>query len=259
MGLDAMVHSAKRSGHSAWVKPTSQSRRRARRNPTTSPGDRSSFIHDALYLQWIEHIFGRPDEKPRDLFFEFGVFPASDRELVELIRLTMSRSGEDLKIYTDEHIHAGLSGIFSVDYSCIGHSLQQAGFSANLEAAINAIEALYVDLFTCRCSPTLSHLNEVGNPVNAICYMLWDVTVLGYWEGRPDREAGQTCIAELMRRVLSIEHDACRESALHGLGHLAHYRSDLVEPIVGEFLRSSGALRPELRHYAECAALGRVQ
>lgn len=61
----------------------------------------------------------------------------------------------------------------------------------------------------------------------------------------------------ILRRLLAIPHDACRESALHGLGHWAHHYPQ-VAGIVDEFLSSAPGLRPELIAYAERARIGNV-
>lgn len=69
-----------------------------------------------------------------------------------------------------------------------------------------------------------------------------------------------TEVVEVMRSILAIDHVACQESALHGLGH-GHHREQAaaVERIVDEFLEREGNLRPELRKYAQAARIGCVQ
>jgi hypothetical protein len=68
----------------------------------------------------------------------------------------------------------------------------------------------------------------------------------------------QACL-EVMRRTLELDADACRESALHGLGHWhAEYPSE-VEAIIAQFLEQQDSLRPALRAYALAAQAGCVQ
>jgi len=64
-------------------------------------------------------------------------------------------------------------------------------------------------------------------------------------------------ILGVMRRILNLPHDACRESALHGLGHWHSYDSR-TSGIIEEFLSCAPQLRPELMEYAEYAKTGRV-
>jgi hypothetical protein len=59
----------------------------------------------------------------------------------------------------------------------------------------------------------------------------------------------------VLRRLLAIPHDACRESALHGLGHWAIYYPQVAQ-MIDEFLRNTPHLRPELVTYAERARTG---
>jgi hypothetical protein len=64
-------------------------------------------------------------------------------------------------------------------------------------------------------------------------------------------------ILATLHLLLSIRHDACQESSLHGLGHWAR-RCPQAADIVDEFLFSASGLRPELIAYAELARIGRV-
>ena len=60
-----------------------------------------------------------------------------------------------------------------------------------------------------------------------------------------------------LRAILAIPHDACRESALHGIGHWVRHYSQLAD-IVDQFLSGTPGLRPELVTYAESAKAGNV-
>ncbi len=61
-----------------------------------------------------------------------------------------------------------------------------------------------------------------------------------------------------MRRTLDLSSDACRESALHGLGHWHLEYPQQVEAIIDRFLDSHPDLRSELKAYARAARKGRV-
>lgn len=103
----------------------------------------------------------------------------------------------------------------------------------------------------------LGHLDEPGaGPLNQICYMLWDTTPLGYWEGSSEKETFYPVVLAVLGYALRSRNIACVESALHGLGHLRLHRERDVTPMIDEFIRSSPKLRPELRRYAENAAAG---
>jgi len=81
--------------------------------------------------------------------------------------------------------------------------------------AIEAIKTLYQDCFTPRCAPVLGHLNEPGaNPLNQVCYMLWDASPLSYWENRPNREVFYGAVVDVLEMALKSPNPARVESAL---------------------------------------------
>lgn len=68
----------------------------------------------------------------------------------------------------------------------------------------------------------------------------------------------KTCL-EVMDRALELDHPACQEGALHGLGHFHHGYGRQIRAIVDAYLRRTGpTLPPELRAYALSARGGRV-
>lgn len=78
--------------------------------------------------------------------------------------------------------------------------------------------------------------------------------------GRPEEPSRAEFDAEVLvvlRRLLAIPHDACRESALHGIGHWADYYPSAAS-IVDDFLANTSGLRPELVSYALGARIGGV-
>ena len=64
---------------------------------------------------------------------------------------------------------------------------------------------------------------------------------------------------EVLRRILAIPHDACRESAIHGLYHFQKWNAGASTRIIDEFLATALGLRPELIEYAKAAREGKIQ
>ncbi|MEO0650485.1 MAG: hypothetical protein AAFZ65_07395, partial [Planctomycetota bacterium] len=75
---------------------------------------------------------------------------------------------------------------------------------------------------------------------------------------------------DVLERILAIEHDACRASALHGLGHLIESWGEShpgfeaqrarAERAIDAFLaRESSGLRAELAEYARAARAAQIQ
>ncbi len=63
---------------------------------------------------------------------------------------------------------------------------------------------------------------------------------------------------EAKEKFLKLKAESCLESVLHGLGHWYLRIPERTEPIVRRFLQRTD-ISPELRKYAERAAVGRVQ
>jgi hypothetical protein len=61
----------------------------------------------------------------------------------------------------------------------------------------------------------------------------------------------------VLPQLLSIPHDACRESALHGVSEWQLYYPT-AETIVDDWLARTPGLRPELVSYAQRAKVGNV-
>jgi hypothetical protein len=129
------------------------------------------------------------------------------------------------------------------------------------ERRIRSIYVLYRDLFAPRCSDHLGHLSsgsEAANPLNAICYMWWDVCPLPHNVHYPEKERVDPVILDVLKRTLQLESNACREGALHGLGHFGFYYPDPVHAIIDDFLGSGARIPESLREYARTARTGMI-
>jgi len=71
-------------------------------------------------------------------------------------------------------------------------------------------------------------------------------------------EVDAACLA-VIEKALAMDHDACRESALHGLGHAKWYYPAEVQRIIGDFLKAGKNISPDLWKYAEAAGTGIIQ
>jgi len=89
--------------------------------------------------------------------------------------------------------------------------------------------------------------------------MWWDFDC---WCGpRTDGKEREQNLAFLnsMTTTLGLPHDACRESALHGLGHWHRaYPTETVQ-IIDAFLLTNPGIREELKRYALAARCGCIQ
>jgi hypothetical protein len=214
------------------------------------------------YQPWLEHVFDRPVGVPAwYVDIDAHEFPAEAQVVTDLITRTMRRSGTDLLVYSDAQVNQGLFYIFNpANSNTIFAILDETVPLEQKIAAIRSIKLLYKDCFTPRCAPVLGHLDEPGtNPLNAICYMLWDVTPLTYWEGWNQKDQAYAAVLDVLKFALTSTNRACVESALHGLGHLRYLMPRQVEQIIQRFLSKPHIRNEHLLQYAKDAQKGCVQ
>jgi hypothetical protein len=206
--------------------------------------------------EWVSLLFGRAD--PTDLsrtIDELKTVCDLNEDTVRRLTEVFDNPTRYLSPFSeevvDQAIWAHMFYTFGVVYEeTIGWPLR--------DRLIRSVEIFYREYFVPRCAPVLGHLNQPDKPLNSACYMFWDNDC---WRPEQWREANDRCdlaLLESMRSILAIDHIACQESALHGLGHWHSARPQEVEAIIDEFLRRSSTISPELRSYAEQARQGRV-
>jgi len=213
------------------------------------------------YDDWVRHVF---DHRVTDPAWYWDVEadtrePEPPESVACLTRLF--EEPEFLAQYSDGQVNQGFWYLVHNCCSNYTSSLIEPGVAwPERQRGIRAIAALFTRLFARRCSDHLSHVDEKGaSPLNSACYMWWDL--FPTW-GQPEDPAAAELDAELlavMSQILSIDSLPCQESALHGLGHWHMHYPARVQEIITGFLESGKEFRPELRHYAMCAAQGRVQ
>jgi len=209
---------------------------------------------------WIAHVFDHPVTDPAWHWSldapELEDVPERD---ATFIAETFERSGMLLSGFSDEQLRQGLWYLASGDCSNFMFALKEP--TVPLDCRIRALRSfvpLFEQVMAVRCSPHLSHLDEQpANRLNVVCYMWWDLLPICGASWEPDHVEFGTEVLRVLARLLSIPHDACRESALHGLGHWRLYQQS-AEAIVDDWLARTPGLRPELVSYAECARIGDV-
>lgn len=217
----------------------------------------------ALYNRWIKCVFDR-EETASAWYFDLDVqpFEATSAELTTLFTETCTRAGTDLVAFTGRQVDEGLNYLFNNTCSDVPFALKDASVPISTRVkAIRSIDALYAECFATRCTETLSHLNEPSScRINNICYMLWDVSPLTYWEGNSEGPVFHSAILEVLESTLRLRHMAWVESALHGLGHMQLCQPEQVDRIISKWLSSDlPAVPPSLVPYAKSARTGNVQ
>ncbi|MDA8244507.1 MAG: hypothetical protein M0025_10370 [Elusimicrobia bacterium] len=219
-------------------------------------------MNEITFEEWLKGRFDKP-EGPEPWYYDSQSDPPEPPHEVSLKYLykLFSESGELLKNYSDRQVNDGLHYLFSPSNSNEIYALTDKMLP--LEERLKAVESihqLYTDCFFARCSRKLTHLDKkLDRSVNGICYMLWDIAPIPATGGKTENpELDSACLA-VMEKALRLDHEACRESALHGLGHAKWYYQAEVERIIDAFLAAAPGISKELRRYACAARTGMIQ
>jgi len=214
---------------------------------------------DVSFEQWLDETFGRavsgewyPQFVPADDWPD----PLSDHLLVGYLTRLFEHSGDALRYYSDRQIAAGLWELGPGDAHCVYNPELEI---VARERLIGSVAAFFRDFFDRRCLPKLSHLDkEQTEPLNGICYMWWEVITWGWAKDDPDADRLRSKDLDVMKAVLRLPNPACRESALHGLGHMVRHSNRAIE-IIDRFLADFADLDPTLLDYARAARTGCIQ
>jgi hypothetical protein len=189
---------------------------------------------------------------------------ANPNRTVAYITQLFSSIDRLIEAYSVAQIAQGLN--FLIDPVSSEHmiALFEGGVPLNEQiACIDSFYVVYRDLFAIACSPILSHAlatyDADYNRLNNTCYMWWDMMTFPLHGHDPAREKLNQPILDVMDKTLQIDHIACQEGALHGLGHWFRDYPTFVQKRVNRFLAKNPRLPRGLHKYALAARTGRVQ
>jgi hypothetical protein len=201
---------------------------------------------------WVQHIFGESlaaKHNPETAKLAGDLPP---RDALGFVSRLFSNIGPLLAPFTDQQVAEGLLFLGSTGESEWMYYLYDESIDRKARYdCIRSIESLYRDCFATRCRQTQTMVSE-RDPLNIVCFMWWD-----RFPGTSVELDGE--LIEVMTRALQIEHVACQESALHGLGHWERHNEDRVQAIIDDWLAKHPQSPPALRAYAEAARSGNVQ
>ncbi len=217
--------------------------------------------HKPSLADWISHVFDHSVDDPAwHWSIDAPSWDGNSEDTVTFIAETFERAGESLARFTDAQLDQGFWYLIGASSGDFMFALVDP--KVPLPTRLRALRSflpLFEQVMAVRCSPHLSHLDEQpANSLNSACYMWWDVLPIHGEPEQPERAEFDAEVLRLLPRLLAIPHDACRESALHGIGHWQLYYPTL-ESVVDDFLARTPGMRPELISYAQCAKVGSVQ
>jgi hypothetical protein len=218
-------------------------------------------VNDVQLLSaWIAHVFAHPVADPAWHWSpDAPTWEGSPEQIAKLVAETFERAGELLARFSDTELNQGFWYLVDASGSNFMFALVDPEVPQTTRLrALRSFVPLFEQVTAVRCSPHLSHRDErPANPLNGACYMWWDILPI---HGRPEEPGRTEFDAEVLRvlpRILAIPHDACRESALHGVSEWVRYYPS-AEAIVDDWLSRTPGLRPELVSYANRAKIGMV-
>src|SRR5436190_3817571 len=209
---------------------------------------------------WMDHVFDHPVTDPAWHWApDAPEWDGPPAQVATHIAETFEESERLLARFSIEQLNQGFWFLVSNSCSEFMYALVDPKVpSLSRLRALRSFVPLFEQVMAARCSPHLSHLDEKGaNPLNGACYMWWDILPIHGCPEEPARADFDAEVLEVLRRLLAIPHDACRESALHGISEWSIYYQQ-VSGIVEDFLARTQNLRPELASYAQRAKVGDV-
>jgi hypothetical protein len=221
------------------------------------------FVENLTFEEWLIAVFDHPvEENKREWYWDFDrdEWEEDSAGTLQFMTQAFENAAEVLGSYSDAQLNQGLW--FLVDNSCSNHMFALMNESIPWQArkrCIYSIHHLYEQCFAPRCSPHLSHIDEpVASPLNLVCYMWWDIAPISGHPEEPARREFDRAILDVMESTLQLDSIACRESALHGLGHWQSQYPDRVGEIINKFSMEHRDLPKNLETYMMNAFTGYV-
>jgi hypothetical protein len=220
----------------------------------------STIVEEKMeYTDFINFLFPRSDDHLEWYFDPHFVAPKISADIAVLY---------STKFFTEADTYADrfseqqfcLALNYLINPACSDHSyyyLDDSVPEPNKLAVLASMINVFSLVFSRRCSDTLSHkAATLPQSYNNVCYMWWDVFPR---HGTPAKQQLKTidrAILETLSKLLLLESIACKESALHGLGHWHIGYPEFVEDAIKQCVSK---LPKELVKYAEDARIGNIQ
>jgi hypothetical protein len=220
-------------------------------------------LENLTFEQWIAYAFDHPVDELKNAWYwnmDADEWMEVPEDVIRFLTQAFENAAEVFQPYTDAQLNQGLW--FIASNACSNHMFalmdESVPWSAR-QRCIYSIHQLYEQCFAKRCTPHLSHIDEPGaGPLNMVCYMWWDIIPIHGNPTDPARKEFDQTILQVMDSTLQLDSIACRESALHGLGHWQHEYPEQIGEIINRFSMSRRNLRKELETYMMNAFTGYV-
>jgi hypothetical protein len=220
---------------------------------------------DLSYEEWIDYVFDHAVPLYGQAWYwepDADWWSPQPEQAIDYLTRLFENSEPVTEQLADSQIGQGLHYLVSESIGSYCGFLNDGTVPIEARVAcIGAMRILFARLFQPRCAPILRHLDQPGgNELNKICYMWWGTAAVAA-SSRPRRKPDrihEACLS-VMRDTLRLSNPACRENALHGLGHWAHAYPEFTAATIDAYLTANPKLRPEFVRYAQAARSGCVQ
>ncbi len=220
-------------------------------------------LQNLTFDLWLTYVFDHPVNDVKQAWYwdmDRDWWEEDAADTIRFLTQAFENAAVVLQPYSDAQLNQGLW--FLVDNSCSDHMFALLDDSVSWPArqrCIYSIYQLFEQCFAKRCTPHLSHFDESGaGPLNAVCYMWWDIIPIYGKPHDPTRKEMDHDILQVLESTLQLDSLACRESALHGLGHWQHYYPERVGEIIDKFSMMYRELPEKLHAYMLNAYTGYV-
>lgn len=187
--------------------------------------------------------------------------PMSAHECAE----SLSQLGEApalLDQYSDDQLTCGLRYLFHGEISDFAYLLRDGEMPLHLrQRALRAIGGLYAGQLDRRLAGDLvADPTTDSNSLVSVTFMLWDVSPLSFWPPSSHADICRAAFIDTLAKVLhEVDSLACKESVLHGLGHMCHAAPGHVSAAIGRWLDRRPGVPEAPLDYARQASTGMIQ
>jgi hypothetical protein len=220
-------------------------------------------LENLAFEEWLLCVFDHPVDDLNNAWYwdiDRDWWDEDTANTLEYMTWAFEHAADAFQPYSDAQLNQGLW--FLASNACSSHIFTLTNESLPWSArrrCVESIHQLYEQCFARRCSPHLSYIDEPGaNPLNMVCYMWWDLIPLYGKPDDPARKKLDEAILQVMDSTLQVDSIACRESALHGLGHWQRAYPECVGAIIDNFSMTRPELPEKLRAYMLNAYVGYV-
>jgi hypothetical protein len=219
------------------------------------------------YDEWIDAVFNHPVAEPAWYFTEidnpelWNLYYHHPAIALQYMTRVFKEINKLPTRYSDGQIADGLD--YLVNPACSNHVgvIIDANDAVSFEDQLHCIKSIYSvyeQLFSTRCSTQLSATNKDGTnrKLNIVCFMWWDTFPTYGGEDKVLVEKMESAIHDVIVRISTLDSEACKKAALHGLNEWHFKYPQKVNTLVKEFLARNPQISPELKDYAEKASWG---